>query len=474
MGARTGLRALAGVTLLSVLYVVVALPLLLVEFVVGAVVDGTRFFTSGDVALWSLGVVSLVALLVELAGPRRLPAGLAVDEREQPVLWELVRDVADDLRVPVPDGIVLTGGPVCELRVVRRPGTWLRRHLVLGTVLPHTLTGRRLRVVIAHALGHSRRRRPPLADRIACHGVDAVAGFAEMCAGRGSAGTVTARFARFYERVCAPVVRFEERAADRAAARAYGTEALIDGLTELAVVRRDWALFRRERLDPGIVAGCVPADPIVGFRAFHAARVDADPDASDTGGLTERIERLRERPLEGREIAGGADADLGTPLRDPVGLLTHVRPYLLVTDDEGHVGPHGFAPLDGLVTLTDELFLGHVVAFAQARHAAALAISARRVGVEYPVTLGGVLALLAEGRGDALVAEHGPDTGIGLTALLGCAWADSGHGRLHAAWDGGITVFDHDGQERDPAAAAETALAGADGAARVRDRLRAA
>ncbi|MFE5327672.1 hypothetical protein ACFRCG_14930 [Embleya sp. NPDC056575] len=470
MGARTGLRALAGVLLLGVLYVVLALPLLVVAFATGAIVDHGRFFTSGAAVLWGLGVVAVVALLLELAGPRRLPVGLAVDAVAQPVLWELVEDVAVDLRVPVPDGIVLTGGAGCELRVVRRPGTLLHRHLVLGGTLPYVMTGRRLRVVIAHALGHSRRRRPPLVDRIACHGVDAVVGLADAFVGRGASARIAAGYAALYRRVCAPVVGFEERAADRAAARAYGTEAVVDALTELALARADWRRFRDELLVPGMVAGCVPRDPIAGFRAFRAERDEAGSEPEPA--LVTRIERLRARPTDGRGTPGGTDL-VGGASAEPR-LLAHVHPYLLATDDDGHLGRRGFAPLDGLVKLSDEAFLGHLLGFGRARRAAALGMSARRAGVEYPVTLGGVLGLLVEGRGDELVARHGEDTAEALAALLECAWVESGRGRIRPCWAGTGTVTDHDGVELDLAAAAEAALAGAAGARALRDRLRAA
>ncbi|MFI6583968.1 hypothetical protein [Embleya sp. NPDC050493] len=475
MGAGTGLRALAGVLLLGVLYVVLALPLLFVAFVTGAIVDQGRFFTSGAAVLWGLAVVALVALLLELTGPRRLPAGLAVDARAQPVLWELVEDVAADLRVPVPDGIVLTGGAGCELRVVRRPGTWLHRHLVLGAVLPHVLTGRRLRVAIAHALGHGRRRRPPLADRIACHGVDAVIGLAEALAGNGGAGRAAARYAVLYRRVTAPVVGFEERAADRAAARAYGTDAVADALTELARVRADWDRFRDDVLTPAAEAGCVPSDPIAGFLAFRDLRAAwGEVEAGSEGGMADRVERLLARPLDGRGAPGGADLAGGSLLIEPLRLLAHVHPYLLVTDDDGHLGRHGFAALDGLVTLPEEAFLEHLVGFVRARRAAALGISARRAGVEYPVTLGGVLALLVEGRGAELAARHGADTAGALAALLGCAWVESGRGRSRPTWAGSGAVTDHLGVDLDLLGWAEAALAGAPGARALRERLTAA
>ncbi|MGC0420364.1 hypothetical protein [Embleya sp. AB8] len=470
MGAGTGLRALAGVLLLGVLWVVLALPLLVLACGVGAIVDQGRFFSSGAAVLWALGLVALVALLVELIGPRRLPAGVAVDGAAQPVLWELVRDVAADLRVPEPDGIVLTGGAGCELRVVRRPGTWLRRHLVLGTALPHVLTGRRLRVAIAHALGHARRRRPPLVDRIACHGVDTVVGLADAFAGHGAAGRAAAGYAGLYLRVCAPVPAFEEMAADRAAARAYGTEAVADTLTDLGVVRADWARFRAEILVPGIGAGAVPRDPIAGFGAFRAACGGGDPDASTAA----RVARLRARPLDGRGVAAGTDLAGGTALAEPVRLLGHVHPYLLATDDDGYLGPRGFAALDGLVKLPEEAFLEHLVGFTLARRAAALGISARRAGVAYPVTLGGVLALLVEGRGEELIAHHGPDTTEALTALLECAWVDSGRGRLRPTWAGTATVTDHGGGDLALPAAAGAALTDPAGAKALRERLRAA
>lgn len=487
MGVRTGLRALAGVALLTALYVVLALPFLALVLIAGIAVAGWDFVLSGDVVPWSLGALALVALLTELVGPRRLPAGLAVDAEEQPVLWELVADVARDLGVPAPDGIVLTGGTACELRVVRRPGTTLHRHLVLGTPVPHALTARALRVAIAHALGHSRRRRPPLADRVACHGVDAVTGLAEAGRGHGALGAAAASFAAFYVRVCAPVVRFEERAADRAASRAYGTDAVADALVELAAVRRAWDLFRSERLDPGIAAGCAPRDPVAGFRAFlvESATDDDTPpqdgasrDGASWGAdeLADRARRLRARPLVGRGAPAGADvdADAGALLADPAAVASHVHPYLLATDDDGCVGPLGFAPLRGLVRLPDDVFLAHVVGFLQARRAAALGMAARRAGAAYPVTVGGVLGLLVEGRGEALADAWGDDTAGALADLLAGAWVDAGRGRVRASWSDHVAVVDHLGVDLDLPAAARDALADPVAARTLRERMRAA
>ncbi|MET7305362.1 hypothetical protein ABZS54_42185, partial [Embleya sp. NPDC005575] len=288
-------------------------------------------------------------------------------------------------------------------------------------------------------------------------------------------GRAAAGYAALYRRVTAPVLGFEERAADRAAARAYGTDAVADALTELAEVRADWARFRDDVLTPGTAAGCVPSDPIAGFLAFRELRaawvgVEAEPQ----GAMAARVERLLARPLDGRDTPGGADLAGGSLLAEPLRLLAHVHPYLLVTDNDGHLGRHGFAGLDGLVKLPEETFLEHLVGFAGARRAAALGISARRAGVEYPVTLGGVLALLVEGRGAELIARHGEDTAGALAALLGCAWVESGRGRLRPTWAGGGTVTDHLGVELDLIAWAEAALAGSPGARTLRERLTAA
>src|SRR5437868_1146873 len=166
------LRAAIAVVLLLVLFVVLALPFILVAALIGMIISGPGFITGGQFLIVVEILTALTALGLETAGPRRLPVGLAPTRREQPGLWLLVRSVAREMGVPEPDGLVLTGGTSCELRTLRRPGPSLRRHLVLGTALPLSLNERRLRLVIAHALGHARRRRPNLLQALAGHGVD--------------------------------------------------------------------------------------------------------------------------------------------------------------------------------------------------------------------------------------------------------------------------------------------------------------
>lgn len=482
-----GLRAFTAVGVLVALYVAVALPFVLVALAIGLVVRGTELFTSGEAVIVAELVIALVALVLELAGPRRLPAGISVTPRDQPRLWAMVRATAADLQVPEPDGIVLTGGSAAALRAVRRPGITLHRHLILGASVPAGLTEPQLRAVVAVALAELRRRRPPLPDQIALHGLDMVAGLAEATRGRGGLGEAAQRFAERYERICAPVLDLQARTQDRFASGVYGTDAVADALDALRRVRTAWGWYRRGYVQAGLASGCVPGDPLGDFRALLADPVRAVALADLGPGdpphpLAARAERLRARPLPAKLEPPTSDApDVPFGLDDPRRVVSHLHAYLLATDDDGVAAPGSFEALDGLTPLDRESFLAQVSGYRAAYRAAKLAPAARRVGAELPVTLGGVVGLLVEGQGARLTREYEgadaaprPDgrTAVrALTALLACAWVDAGRARWDAGWSGRDEVTTHDGTRLALDTLAAQALAGPAGGQELRTAL---
>ncbi|UGQ13897.1 hypothetical protein LO772_10030 [Yinghuangia sp. ASG 101] len=507
------LRAVTAVGALVALYVAIALPFVVVALCVAGLLAGAELFTSGEAVLVAEVVIALVALLLELVGPRRLPAGVSVGPRDQPHLWELVRATARDLHVPEPDGIVLTGGASVGLRAVRRPGISLHRHLVLGCAVPDNLSERKLRAVIAVALGDLRRRRPPLPDRIALHGVDAAYGLADALRGRGALGDAAERFADRYAELCAPVAELQARVRDRFAAGVYGTDTIAEGLDALRRLRTAWGWYRRDYVDAGLVCGCLPADPLGDLRALvaepgRAAALAAPP--SDTDPLAVRAGRLRARPLPAKvPLRDDAAATAAPGLADPRRVTSHLHAYLVLADAEGFT-PDAFEALDALAVLDRDAYLRQVNGYRAAYRAARLAPAARRAGADMPVTLGGVLALLLEGRGARLAREYDAragaadsdagsaadepaDTGSGtsapgaaddlpgtgatppsaaaLAALLACAWVDAGSARWKPTWSGRDEVTALDGTPVDLAGPADRALAGPDGAHALRAAL---
>lgn len=484
MGVRAaGLRAFAAVGVLVALYVAVALPFVFVALVIGLMVRGFDLFSSGEAVIVAELVIVLVALVLELAGPRRLPAGIAVTPRDQPRLWALVRATARELQVPEPDGIVLTGGTVVGLRAVRRPGITLHRHLVLGSAVPSCLTEPQLRAVVASALAGLRRRRPPLPDQLALHGLDMVFGLAESARDRGGLGDAAQRFAARYEEICRPVLELQERTADRYAAGVYGTDAIADGIDALRRVRVAWGWYRRGYLSAGLATGVLPLDPLGDFKALladpvRAAALDALPDDEPPLTLVERAARLRARPLPETVALRGGQQGLALGLDDPRRVVSHLHAYLLATDDEGIAASGAFEMLDGMTSLDREAFLRQVSGYRAAYRASRLAPAARRAGVELPITLGGIVGLLVEGQGAKLAREYGegdtgPDSPVvnALTALLGCAWVDAGRARWELTWSGHDRATAHDGVPLDLAGLAARAIAGPEGARELRTTL---
>ncbi|HSA50586.1 MAG TPA: hypothetical protein VLH10_10820 [Yinghuangia sp.] len=497
------LRAIAAVGALGALYVAIALPFVVLALVIGGLLRGAELFTSGEAVIVAEVVIALVALSLELVGPRRLPSGISVGPGDQPRLWDLVRETARDLDVPEPDGIVLTGGTAVGLRSVRRPGITLHRHLVFGCAVLDGLSERQLRAVTAVALGGLRRRRPPLPDRIALHGVDMVDGLADAARGRGGLGDAAERFAERYARVCAPVLSLQERVQDRFAAGTYGTEAVADGLDAMRRLRTAWGWYRRGYIDAGLACGCVPADPLGDFKALLAdperiAALAELPAGEPPHPLAVRAERLRARPLPAKVSPDGPLAASAPGLDDPRRVAAHLHPYLVVADTHGFASVSAFHVLDGMTALDREAFLRQVNGYRAAYRAARLAPAARRAGAEPPVTLGGVLALLVNGEGARLAREFdarpaaadasapeaetaratddtdrtddasgtGPDSPVAaaLAALLACAWVDAGRARWKTTWSGRDEVTAHDGTPLDLAGPAARALATRDGA----------
>ncbi len=456
------LRAVTAVGALGALYVAVALPFVVVALAAGGLLRGAEHFTSGEAVLVAEVLIALVALTLELVGPRRLPAGVSVGPRDQPHLWALVHETARDLRVPEPDGIVLTGGTSVGLRAVRRPGITLHRHLVLGCAVPDCLTERQLRAVIAVALAGLRRRRPPLPDRIALHGVDMAYGLAEALRDRGALGEAAARYAERYAALCAPVADLQARVQDRFAARVYGTDSIAEGLDALRRLRTAWGWYRSEYIDAGLVCGCLPADPLGDLRALIAdpARAAALAEPSPAGPadpadpLASRAERLRTspRPATARANVSGDDTDRAAVplgLTEPRRVTAHLHAYLVLADAEGFV-PRDLGVLDGLAVLDRDAYLRQVNGYRAAYRAARLAPAARRAGAEMPVTLGGVLALLVEGRGARLAHEYEARLGRGSDQSADAATETGAPAPPHAETSAGTPAQ----ASADPAAAA--------------------
>ncbi|MDI2128661.1 hypothetical protein [Yinghuangia seranimata] len=492
-----GLRAFVAVGVLLALYVALSLPFVVAALFIGLLVGGTDLFASGQAVIVAELVIVLVALVIEVAGPRRLPAGVSVGPRDQPRLWALVRATARELNVPEPDGIVLTGGTAVGVRAVRRPGITLHKHLVLGSAVPGALTEPQLRAVIACALAGLRRRRPPLPDQLALHGLDMVAGLAESARYRSALGDAAAAFAERYESICAPVVDLQERVQDRYAANVYGTDAVADGLDALRRVRTAWGWYRRGYLSAGLASGCVSADPLGDFKALLADPVRAAalaelPPGEPPHPLAARADRLRRRPLDGTLPLRGGEAGIALGLDDPRRVSAHLHAYLIATDDEGLAASGAFEVLDGMTSLDREAFLRQVSGYRAAYRGSRIAPAARQAGAELPVTLGGVLGLLVEGRGETLSREYanrnahrrpasaatdagGPDAVdpavTALAALLACAWVDSGRARWKLTWSGHDEVTAHDGTPLDLPGLAARALAGPEGARELRTAI---
>ncbi|WP_326588350.1 M48 family metallopeptidase [Streptomyces sp. NBC_01294] len=369
MGA--SLRALRALVLLAGFYL---LGVILLAVLAGA-----------DYALvtWLHGpvVVKLLIVSVVLAVPivRGLfmlrtpkgepPAGVTVTEAQEPLLWQTVRDIAQQVGTRAPDEIVLIDevnaavGEDAGLLGLRS-GT---RRLYLGLPLMTGLDEMQLRAVLAHEMGHYANfdtRLTPLIARGRAQLIRTIGYFHEradnkvakerakqekkdekrIAKGKKAKGVDTAgegamyramakiymAYGNFYMRATLTTSRRQELAADLASVRIAGRDSAASALRELNALDSAHDFYMSSYATLGVGAGLLPRPGEVfgGLRRLLDARSDdlddlrrelsTEPTSpyDSHPALAERVARIEALPDDGRSgqtarpaLALLADAD---------------------------------------------------------------------------------------------------------------------------------------------------------------------
>ncbi|MFJ3515380.1 MULTISPECIES: M48 family metallopeptidase [unclassified Streptomyces] len=317
--------------------------------------------------------VPIVRGLFMLRTPKGEPlAGVTVVEAQEPELWRIVRDIAQQVGTRAPDEIVLideVNAAVAEdARLLGlRPGT---RRLYIGLPLMAGLDEMQLRAVLAHEMGHYANfdtRLTPLIARGRAQLIRTIGHFHEradkkvakerakqerrdekrIAKGKQAKGVDTAgegvmyramakiyiAYGNFYMRATLSTSRRQELAADLASVRIAGRDSAASALRELNALGSAHDFYMSSYATLGVGAGLLPRPGEVfgGLRRLLEARSEdleelrrelstepASPYDSHPA-LAERVARIEALPDDGRagqaarpalELLADADAAL--------------------------------------------------------------------------------------------------------------------------------------------------------------------
>ncbi|MEV7446588.1 M48 family metallopeptidase [Streptomyces sp. NPDC091204] len=372
MGA--SLRALRALVLLAGFY-------LLGVFLLAALAGADYALVTGlhGPIVFKLVIVSVVLAVPIVRGMFMLrtpkgepPAGITVSEAQEPLLWQTVRDVAQQVGTRAPDEIVLIDevnaavGEDAGLLGLR-PGT---RRLYLGLPLMTGLDEMQLRAVLAHEMGHYANfdtRLTPLIARGRAQLIRTIGHFHEradgkvakerakqekrdekrIAKGKKAKGVDTTgegamyramakiymAYGNFYMRATRSTSRRQELAADLASVRVAGRDSAASALRELNALDSAHDFYMGSYATLGVGAGLLPRPGQVfgGLRRLLDARAEdldelrrelsTEPTSpyDSHPALAERVARIEALPDDGRggqaarpalELLADADAAL--------------------------------------------------------------------------------------------------------------------------------------------------------------------
>ena len=232
------------------------------------------------------GIAVMVALFAGLASVRRVrrvPAGVAVAQGQQPALWELVDEVARDAGTRPPDVLWVSGE--ANATAVGYRG----RHLHLGLPLLAAMDIGQVRAVVAHELGHHAGRHSRFAALVH-RWYSVMVGVVGRLPPSPLRALLRA-YAGLYWLVAAHVLRRQELAADDLAVAVTGAATTMSALRRHAAVTAGWESY----LELLAIGGTMPGDICGGFRDHRHPPV-ALPEKSGWGDthppLAQRVARL--------------------------------------------------------------------------------------------------------------------------------------------------------------------------------------
>ncbi|MBD7917523.1 M48 family metallopeptidase [Cellulomonas sp. Sa3CUA2] len=465
-------RAVVAVVTLAGFYVVA----LLVIAALGAATVLAFRSGSGPLAV-KLGVVTVVALagvvvaLWKVARARPAPPqGPALLRADAPELWAVVDELAVLTATRAPDEIRLApdvnAGVMEDARFLGLVGG--TRRMVLGVPLLQGLTVAQLRSVLAHEMGHYSHDDTRLSVVVHRGRVAIGATLAELAG--SPAGWLLRQYGKLYLLVSAATSRRQELAADAMSVAAVGRATAQSALREVPVLDAAWDFYLECYVNAGWEVGLAPTSDafFAGFGHLLAGRAEELAAVRDTP-RTERAGRWDSHPPVGeRVVAMDRLPDVPhTPDPRPATVLV---PRIEVL--AAHLADEVLAVEDRRRLPWPEL-IPPAVAAVQQRSADSVHRAAARLAGVPRATLGTVLDLVAQGRGDHLARELGIEPGgptVGpagerlphplagaLEPVLSSALVNGGAARWHLDWTGPATLRDREGDQPDLAAWADLA-----------------
>ncbi|MEY9963088.1 Zn-dependent protease with chaperone function [Streptacidiphilus sp. MAP12-16] len=335
---RTSVRAVQALVLLAGFYLI-ALGALAAIAVVDVLVlthlDSGSGPGSSGLGSSGLGAAKLVLFSFVVAVPlvrgvflvRRpkdeAPPGVSVTERQQPELWQRVRDLAEQVGTRAPDEIRLI--PAVNAAVSENP-RFLglvpgHRRMLVGVPLLIGLTEPQLEAVLAHELGHYSNRDTRLAG-ITVRGRQSLLTVVQhaRAGGRNITASLFTAYAKLYFRVSESVGRRQELAADLAAARIAGRDHAAGALRQLPALDAAYDFYLQRYAGVGWDAGLLPlAEEFYGgFRSLLSSsqrqeeldRLRSEPPVQETSPydshppIAQRVAELEALPADGRAVTG--------------------------------------------------------------------------------------------------------------------------------------------------------------------------
>jgi hypothetical protein len=269
--ASTGFRTFLAIWLIAwfCLFVLVAVA----GFCLALVLELVYLGHPGVFTLAGVALVLLAGRWVFFLVDRGEVAGPVVDERNQPQLWDMVRQVAERVGGRMPERVVIIpeAGVVCLDRC-RFPGLLWWRELRIGMALVEQLSVGALRAIIASELAKEfamEDRRQALICRL-----DSSLYRALVESRRSFVTSPLEWYLRVFLMVTRPLIRRRKAAAEIRAARAVGKDVYAGALSSGLEISHRFSLFLQQEVLVLLTAGGLPDNIYEGFRVW-CSRTDA-------------------------------------------------------------------------------------------------------------------------------------------------------------------------------------------------------
>lgn len=282
------LRAAIALLLLVSFYAVgLAVGAGLIAFAFWGATASSSVNVKGVVILLAAGGSVLVGLIPSFSSWK--PPGPRVDEREQPRLFGLIRQVAQQMGQPMPAEVYLF--PEVNAFVVNAGGVLGlggKRVLGVGLGLLAVANVSQLKAILAHEFGHFAGGDARLSGLTwATRGVMIRT---LQSVSRSGSGLVARPFSwmfTLYLRITQAISRQQELIADEWGVRIAGKTAHASGLRQVALAGATWDLFMRMEVEPLAQLGIAPRNLFEGFRRFSSSSALKAREAQLQASLTE-------------------------------------------------------------------------------------------------------------------------------------------------------------------------------------------